>query len=358
MSLLYSFLGAFKPFVPTGVAIIIVILVIAGTRYIIERRSVGSSKTVRRQVLTILLSFIGLLIVIMIIPDQYLSETSRGQLLSLIGILLSAAVALSSTTLIGNAMAGLMLRSIKSFRPGDFVRVADHFGRVTARGLFHVEIQTEDRDLTTIPNLYMVTNPVKVILASGTIVSAEVSLGYDVSHADVEESLIEAAGNAGLSDPFVLVTDLGDYSVTYRASGLLAEVRHIISVRSKLRRMMMDSLHQRGIEIVSPAFMNTRALPEHKTIMPRNVRCEPSEEARKPAIEKLFFDIAEEAASTERLNEMLAGTLNDIDSLKDRAKETQSDEEKEKIKHHIEQLDARQERIRKLLEITAERKDK
>jgi small conductance mechanosensitive channel len=358
MSLFQSFLGALKPFIPTGVAVCIIILVIAGTRYLIDKRSVGSSKAVRRQVITILFSFIGLLIVIMIMPEQYLSETSRGQLLSLIGILLSAAIALSSTTLMGNAMAGLMLRSIKSFRPGDFVRVGNHFGRVTAHGLFHVEIQTEDRDLTTLPNLYMVTNPVKVILASGTIVSAEVSLGYDVSYADAESCLMEAAGDAGLSDPFVLITGLGDYSVTYRASGLLAEVRHIISIRSKLRRMMMDSLHRRGIEIVSPAFMNTRALPEHRAIMPRNVQCEPSEETVRPAIEKLFFDIAEEAASTEKLNEMLAGTLSEIDSLKNRGKDASSDEEKEKIKHQIEQLEARQEQIRKLLEITAERKDK
>ena len=37
------------------------------------------------------------------------------------------------------------------------------FGRVTERGLFHTEIQTEDRDLVTLPNLYLVTNPVKVV---------------------------------------------------------------------------------------------------------------------------------------------------------------------------------------------------
>ena len=176
MSLIKDFFSALEPLVPTGVALCIIVLVIIAVRYIIDKRSSGAGQNVRRQVMTILLSFVGLLILILIIPDEYLSETSTGQLLSLIGILLTAAIALSSTTLIGNAMAGLMLRSVKSFRPGDFVRIGDHFGRVTAHGLFHVDIQTEDRDLTTLPNLYMVTNPVKVILSSGTIVSAEVSL--------------------------------------------------------------------------------------------------------------------------------------------------------------------------------------
>ena len=45
---------------------------------------------------------------------------------------------------IGNVMAGLMLRAVRNFRTGDFVRVEKHFGRVTERGLLHTEIQTED----------------------------------------------------------------------------------------------------------------------------------------------------------------------------------------------------------------------
>ncbi len=358
MTLLGDFVSALEPLVPTGVALCIIVLVIIAVRYIIDKRSIGAVQNVRRQVMTIVLSFIGLLILILIIPDEYLSEASTGQLLSLIGILLSAAIALSSTTLIGNAMAGLMLRVIKSFRPGDFVRIGDHFGRVTEHGLFHVEIQTEDRDLTTLPNLYMVTNPVKVILSTGTIVSAEVSLGYDIPNADVEQCLKDAASSAGLSDPFILIMKLGDFSVTYRVSGMLTEVRHLITVRSKLHRMMMDSLHRSGIEIVSPNFMNTRAIPERRTIIPDNARYEAAEKPDStPAIEKLFFDIAEEAASTERLNEMLAETVKHIDSLKSRAKESESDEGKDNIRNQIKQLEARAERIGMLAKKRAEQKE-
>jgi len=358
MTLLRDFVNALEPLIPTGVAFCIIVLTIVAVRYIIDKRSVGAVQNVRRQVTTIVLSFIGLLILILIIPDEYLSEASTGQLLSLIGILLSAAIALSSTTLIGNAMAGLMLRAVKSFRPGDFVRTGDHFGRVTEHGLFHVEIQTEDRDLTTLPNLYMVTNPVKVILSSGTIVSAEVSLGYNNPTADVEKCLKDAASSAGLSDPFVLVMKLGDFSVTYRVSGMLTDVRHLITVRSNLHRMMMDSLHRSGIEIVSPSFMNTRAIPEHKVIIPDNARYEAGEKSdSEPAIEKIFFDIAEEAASTERLNEMLAEAMKNIDSLKSRAKESESDEEKENIKNQIKQFEARLERISMLAKKRAKQKE-
>ena len=71
-------------------------------------------------------------------------------MLQLYGIVLSATIALSSTTLVGNAMAGIMLRTLRNFSPGDYVHVGDYFGRISEMDLLHTEIQTEERDLTTL----------------------------------------------------------------------------------------------------------------------------------------------------------------------------------------------------------------
>ena len=68
-----------------------------------------------------------------------------------------------------------MLRAINNFRLGDFIEVeGEHFGRVTEIDLFHTEIQTKDRDLLTLPNLFLITHPVKVIHASGTMIGCEI----------------------------------------------------------------------------------------------------------------------------------------------------------------------------------------
>ena len=151
------------------------------------------------------------------LPDP----SDRASLLQFVGILLSAAIALASTTLLGNAMAGLMLRAVRNFKAGDFIQVEGHFGRITERRLVHTEIQTEDRDLTTIPNLFLVTHPVKVIRASGTVISANVSLGYEVPRAHVQELMLQAAAKAGLSKGFVQVKD------RRRLLGHLSRRRHI-----------------------------------------------------------------------------------------------------------------------------------
>lgn len=141
---------------PVAAEIVVVLVALFVIRRLLDKRySHIPDRQFRLQVIMVGLSLLGLLVIIVSLP---IGDVARGQLLSLLGILLTAMIALSSTTFIGNAMAGMMLRAVRSFRAGDFIRVEEHFGRVSERGLFHVEIQTEDRDLTTLPNLYLVTS--------------------------------------------------------------------------------------------------------------------------------------------------------------------------------------------------------
>ena len=288
----------------SAVPLLLVLAAVLGglflVRYLLERRLGGvPDSRFRIQLVMLALSLAGLLAIILALP---VGDELRGQLLSLLGILLSASIALSSTTFLGNALAGVLLRVVGGFRMGDYVRVGEHSGRVSERGLFHTEIQTEDRDLTTLPNMYLVTNPVRVVRSSGTIISTHVSLGYDVSRLRVEEALLAAGEKAGLEEPFVQVEELGDFSVVYRLAGLLTEVKRILSARSRLREAVMDSLHGAGIEIVSPNFMNTRALAADARVVP--AAAEAVEEVEAPGEdlpEEVIFDKAEEAETREEL---------------------------------------------------------
>jgi len=290
-----------KQFILPLVTTALVVGGLAGSHILLEARFKDRpERNLHRQLIMLGLTLFGLLLIVLSLP---LGETLRGQVLSLIGIVLSAALALSSTTFLGNALAGIMLRTVRSFRMGDFIRVQDHFGRVSGRGLFHVEIQTENRDLTTLPNLFLATHPVKVTRASGTIVTSEVSLGYDVPRQQVEALLVEAAGAAGLEEPFVYLTRLGDFSVAYRVHGLLPEVKQFLSAGSRLNAMLLDTLHREGIEIVSPNFMNTRATGDKMFIPPRQEASE--EKAPETDPEAIIFDKAEHAETLEEKKEQM-----------------------------------------------------
>ena len=259
------------------------------------------------------LTLAGGLAVIIALP---VDDVLRGQLLSLIGILLSAAIALSSTTFIGNILAGIMLKVVRSARPGDFITIGELTGRVTEMDLLHTQVQTEFRDLVTVPNLFMVTQPLHVVRSSGTIIHAELSLGYDVHHEQVRDVLLAAASRAGLKDAFVQIRKLGDFSINYRIAGLLEDVQSLISAGSDLRRAVLDALHAADIEIVSPNFMNTRALTEDQRFVPQVSGPRPSGKTVETRAEQVAFDVAEEAASVEELRKALDLVEKELDELK------------------------------------------
>ncbi len=345
--------AAIKEFLPLIISLIIVLFVLwLANRLLLKRKVKLNPETVlTRQMIMIGLSVLGLIFVLLSIP---MSEATRGQILSLLGIVFTGIIAFSSSSLIANMMSGLMIRFIKSFHAGDFIRVNDQFGRVTEVGLMHTEIQTEDRDLVTLPNIYLMTNPVKVVRNSGTIISATVSLGYDVEHSNVEELMKKAAEAAGLKDPFVLVIDLGDFSVAYRIAGFLEEVKNLLTVRSNLRKQVLDTLHNAGIEIVSPNFMNTRNLDEKtKTIPRKRVKKEKRITKKEDTPEKIIFDKADEAENLEQQKEKFDELLKQQEELKKELK-TAKGRQKEKITVEInlneKRLTAMEERIKKMYE--------
>ena len=278
------------------VAIIVVRVVLSGRRD--DSRVEWRWRT---QALTFGIAALGVVAVLLTLPS---GDLDKQTVLSVIGLGLTAIIALSASTIVANAMSGLMLHSVGNFRPGDFVRVGDHFGRVTERGLFHTELQTEDGDLTTLPNSLLVNHAVTVIRKTGTVVSATVSLGYDVPRTEIEAALIAAASSLGLEEPFVHITELGDFSVTYRIAGFLTDVKHVLRNRSRLRASVLDHLHRAGIEIVSPTFMNQRAVPPEQVFIPRRQPGTGILESHADEVPAdLVFDKAERAGHLEELRD-------------------------------------------------------
>ena len=299
----------------------------------------------RNQLLLLSITSLGFLVAILLLP---IGETMRTQILSLLGIVLSAGIALASTSFLGNMLAGFMLRALRSFRMGDFIELGEQFGRVSDRGLFHTEIQTEASNFVTLPNLYLVQNPVTTIRPDGTFVSATVSLGYDVPRHRIERLLLQAADRAGLEEAFVLTGELGDFSVVYRVAGKLTEVTSLITARSRLRSHMLDCLHEGDVEIVSPSFMNTRALAAQQLFIPVPAPAEEIEDADEVP-DAVVFDKAEEARVTEELTENLQTVSGEIAAVQEELRSA-PEPIKEDLEDQVQRLEDERERLARELE--------
>jgi len=252
----------------------------------------------------------------------------KDHFLAVVGIIISGGLALASTPLLSNVMAGAMLLLEQTFRPGDFLHLDKYSGRVTQMRLLFTELQTEDRDLMRLPSLHLATQPVKVVQASGTIISATVSLGYDTPRPEVERVLEMAALAAELHDPVVQVRELGDYSITYRVAGVLKDVKVLVTARSNLRKLMVDTLHGAGIEIVSPTFTNQRRVAHDVPVIPGDVVSGdgPNDRANEDlglatAVDHIFFPDAERAGKIIRLTDGLAKAKQEIARLQAKEKE-------------------------------------
>jgi hypothetical protein len=206
--------------------------------------------------------------------------------------------------------------------------------------------------------MFLVTNPVTTVRSSGTIVSATVSLGYDAPRSAVEARLLEAAHRAELSDGFVHILELGDFAVTYRIAGMLNEVKQLVSARSRLRAAMLDALHEARIEIVSPSFMNTRALSRTEPVIPRASRpSEGSTASSAPSPEDLVFDKAEEAESLEAIQVQHSELIARIEAAKAAAADAPEGRAREAAERELESLNRERERLEAVIVARKARSD-
>lgn len=320
-------------FLPLGVVFVAVFVILWLAHWLLIRRfsSLGRERNFLRQ-----LSFMGLVILagVAIILALPLESNVRDQLLKLAGILISGIFAFASTTIVSNLMAGVLMRITKPFRIGDFITIGSFFGRVSERGLFDTEIQTQSRELISIPNTYCITNPVTTIRSSGTIISTTLSLGYDVHHGRIETLLIEAAEHCALAEPFVRIMELGDFSVSYRVAGFLEEPKNLLMMRSNLNAAVLDRLHEEGIEIMSPTYMNQRRLHDDERAIPPAEKTQNCDKNNEETAEQLAFDKAEQAEEAEQRKQQLSDEISSIDN---ELKECEDPEQKKSLQDQLKQ---------------------
>ncbi len=326
MEIVYNIFGTLLE--PTIVVILLLLLLFVNS--LIFKAIEVENENITQGLISFLLVVAGIIAFILVLPIE---KELKGQVIGFLGIVFSAGIALSSTTVLGNLIAGIMNNSMKRFRNGDLIKIGDFHGKVIKKSIFHTEIQLEDSNFITIPNLYIANNPVKLTKQNDTIISTSVSLGYDVPRDKVEKALLEAANSVGLKDAYVYITNLGDFSVVYKIHGFLEDSSTFFSTNSQLNAKVMDKLHSEKIEIVSPTFMNQRRVEEQIFIPKQPIKETQPKGMETP--EDLVFEEANESEKIEDKKDKVEEIEKKEDDLEQKLKETKNDSEAERIKDEI-----------------------
>ncbi|MEZ5569812.1 MAG: mechanosensitive ion channel [Halioglobus sp.] len=300
-------------YLPLLVTLILSVVVLGAAHYLLlmRHKDLGSEARLPRQLTLLFLTVLSILLMIIVSP---IPESTRNQVLGLLGIVLSGVIALSAAPFVTNFMATVMLRVTQPFTTGDFIRVGELSGKVSERGLFDTEIQTENRELIAIPNATFIAQSVTVLRKSGAIISANVSLGYEQSYRQAEPLMLEAAAKAGLSDPYVHIVALGDFSVSYRVCGLLSDVQGFLTAHSELNRQLLNTLHEADIEIASPTITRHITQSEETRLIPQQEAA--TRQAQRVKAEEIVFDKARDIEQLEQARDELKQQIGELRNAK------------------------------------------
>lgn len=188
--------------------------------------------------------------------------------INVISLVFGAIIAFSSSSIIANAMGGIMILLMRPFRIGDIVRLSDVFGEVAEIRLIYTIIETEKRELVTIPNGKLINDVLVNFSKDQHIISSVVRIEYKIDRYTVEKHLLRAALDVNLIKPFVLITDLKPHYIGYEVRGILKNVGEIITIRSDLHKAIIDKFDAAKIQIMSPERMRVAIVKTKESDIP------------------------------------------------------------------------------------------
>jgi small-conductance mechanosensitive channel len=200
------------------------------------------------------------------------SETEAFKGLS---VLIGLMITLGSTGLINQIISGLFVIYSRSVRPEDYVRIGDIEGQVTDVGFLATKLKTPRQEEITIPHSVLVgtatTNYSRLAGPDGMVVTASVTIGYDVPWRQVHALLLLGASRTrGIRtdpSPRVLQRELSDFYVQYHLMAHLEEGKSRAEVLSDLHAQIQDAFNEFGAQIMSPHF---ESQPERRVLVPKS----------------------------------------------------------------------------------------
>jgi small-conductance mechanosensitive channel len=255
--------------VPGIVAVIIIVLiarwVVRLINVIFKEIQTGSlslpwlERETARTTQALLIGVVWLFSLVIAYPYIPGSETEAFKGLS---VLIGLMITLGSTGLINQIISGLFAVYSRSVRPNDYVRIGDIEGEVIDVGFLATKLRTPRQEEITIPHSVLVgtatTNYSRLAGPDGMVITASVTIGYDVPWRQVHALLLLGAsrtpGVRQQPPPRVVQRELSDFYVQYQLLAHMEEGRNRASVVSDLHAQIQDSFNEYGTQIMSPHF--------------------------------------------------------------------------------------------------------
>jgi len=177
-------------------------------------------------------------------------------------MILTFSIGVFTSSVLGNLIAYGILSNVDEFRKGDRVQIGETYGDVESLGLFFTRIKTIKNEMVSIPNLGVFSTQIQNFSSMrAVIVYVPVTLGYNVNKEVVKKLLMKCAKRTeeilvtDEYEPFILLRELGRYTVTYEINAWTKKPNRLIEIRSKLMDNILSEFKKAKIELLSPTYV-------------------------------------------------------------------------------------------------------
>lgn len=242
-----------------------------------------------------------------------------------VSMFLGLILSLGSTSVISNALSGLIMTYMRPFKIGDRIEADNVIGIVVQRNLIMTRVRTPKNVIITIPNAKILTGHSKNFTTaaerSNLIIHSSITIGYDVDWRVVHKLLIAAAKKTnGLieqsgKEAFVLQNSLDDNYVEYEINAYTAQADRYVFIKSELHLNIIDEFNNSSIEILSPKYVASRSGEE------RTFHAVPEEEK-----------VEDKKESELDINDKITKKMEEIEKAKEEEKAVEKKEDQKKEK--------------------------
>jgi small-conductance mechanosensitive channel len=218
------------------------------------------------QYLTYIVYFTAIVAVILIWAYSFIGTWIASILGTGLVVTLTFVLGLFTSSVLGNVLAYTVLGGTNEFKAGDRVQIGDSYGDIIEVGIFFTRIKTIKDEIISIPNLTVMGKEIRNFSAlKEVLIYVQVTLGYDIDREQAENLLIGSAQKtAGIltsleKKPFVLLRDLGNYTITYEINAYTDQPNRLVNIKSDLIKNILDDFRTAGVEILSPSHIAVRS---------------------------------------------------------------------------------------------------
>lgn len=171
---------------------------------------------------------------------------------------LSAVIGLAMQDVLANIFAGISLQIGKPFRIGDWVTVYNQTGTVISTSWRSTRIKTRDNHVIEIPNSNIAKTEIYNYSVPTPLQRRAIDVGvvYGLPPNDVKKVLIDAAlaarGVLNQPEPDVLLTNYGDFAITYRMRYWLRDFADVPRTEDRIMTNIWYYFKRAGIQIPFP----------------------------------------------------------------------------------------------------------